>query len=273
MSSNSRPFPVKSDSLGNTIPIQIGELPGIVAENLGLATWGAAVVLADVLHRWTPEIKKTITNDPELQTQALSNTIAILELGAGTGLAGLTASALWSLPAVLTDLEPVIPGIQHNITLNPSLPCHAGALDWTSPSTLNLSSPSSSSPTTVSSSQTKASLILAADTCYTSSHPLLITSTVSHWLAPSPHSRAIFCYPLRTSYIEHARNLWSEMQAAGFVCIEEGREEARELWGEIGPIPYEWSTWGWREFHQDAVRREEEERRAIEEGGGGWLAM
>jgi len=108
----------------NTVDIQIGELPGIVAENLGLATWGAAVVLADILYRWTEEIQTSIGQDYRKDHSSpldLSQHIPILELGAGTGLAGLTASALWNLPAVLTDLEPVIPGIAHNISLNPSL--------------------------------------------------------------------------------------------------------------------------------------------------------
>lgn len=282
-SAKSRPFAVKADPKGNTVDIQIGELPGIVAENLGLATWGAAVVLADILYRWTEEIQTSIGQDYRKDHSSpvdLSQHISILELGAGTGLAGLTASALWNLPAVLTDLEPVIPGIAHNISLNPSLQAFSGTLDWTQPSTLVTTTTTTDhqhqhQPTIISSSHsssssTKASIILAADTCYTSSHPHLITSTVKTWLQRHKSARAIFCYPLRMSYLDHARNLWSEMERQGFVAIEEGREEARELWGEIAPVPYEWSVWGWRDFHPEAVAKEEAER---DKGEVGWLAM
>ncbi|CAK1364383.1 unnamed protein product [Cercospora beticola] len=270
MSSNTRPFQVKSDSQGNTVDVQIGELPGIVAENLGLATWGAAVVLADVLYRWTEDIKRMSTEVDDLKINDISKHIPVLELGAGTGLAGLTASALWNLPAILTDLSPVVPGIAHNISLNPSLEAYAGTLDWTSPSTLNITSSSpGDDPMTLSCEATKTSILLAADTIYTSAHAQLIPSTTLHWLARTPYARAIFCYPLRSSYIEHARDLWKEMQASGFVCVEEGREQAKELWGEIAPVPYEWCVWGWREFHPEAVAREEAEK----VDGEGWLAM
>ena len=262
--SNSRPFPVKADEQGNTIDIQVGELPGIVAENLGLATWGAAVVLADILYRWTEEIQTSIGQDEETTSTDLSKHIPILELGAGTGLAGLTASALWNLPAVLTDLEPVIPGIAHNISLNPHLKTYAGTLDWTEPSTLYIPHHQP-----ILASTSKASIIVAADTCYTSSHPHLITSTVKTWLASTKEAKAIFCYPLRMSYIDHARNLWAVMEANGLVCTEEGREEAKELWGEIAPVPYEWSVWGWREYHPEAAAKADAEKAS----GSVWLAM
>ncbi|KAF2207056.1 hypothetical protein CERZMDRAFT_51876, partial [Cercospora zeae-maydis SCOH1-5] len=270
MSSNTRPFKVKSDAHGNTVDVQIGELPGIVAENLGLATWGAAVVLADVLYRWTEDIERLRMQIEDLKVIDIRQHIPILELGAGTGLAGLTASALWNMPAILTDLSPVVPGISHNISLNPSLEAWAGTLDWTSPSTLFIPpSCAENDALTLSCKTTKTSMLLAADTIYTSAHAQLIPSTTLHWLSRAAHARAIFCYPLRSSYIEHARDLWKEMQAAGFVCIEEGREEAKELWGEIAPVPYEWCVWGWREFHPEAVAREE----ADTVDGEGWLAM
>ncbi|KAM3417145.1 hypothetical protein BST61_g8720 [Cercospora zeina] len=269
MASSTRPFKVKSDAHGNTVDVQIGELPGIVADNLGLATWGAAVVLADVLHRWTGEMKRLRWEVEGLAANNIHQHIPVLELGAGTGLAGLTASALWDMPAILTDLSPVVPGISHNIRRNPALEAWAGTLDWTSPSTLFIPRCAENDALTLSCNTTKTSVLLAADTIYTSAHAQLIPSTTSRWLARAAHARAIFGYPLRSAYIEHARDLWKEMQAAGFVCVEQGREEAKELWGEIAPVPYEWCVWAWREFHPEAVASEE----ADNVDGEGWLAM
>lgn len=257
MSPSSRAFLVKSDAEGGRISIEVGELAGVVAENLGLATWGAAVVLADILYRWTVKVKETVKGD--------DTELPILELGAGTGLAGLTAAALWDLPAVLTDLEPVLPGIELNIELNPGLDVKAGTLDWTNPELLLLTGARQSVSAALT---TKATVILAADTCYSEDHPGLITSTVKTWLAKRKDAKAFFCYPLRMSYIDHARNLWQKLEEAGLVCLDEGREEAnpKELWGEIAPVPYEWSVWCWREFWPDVP---------LQATGcqGEWLAM
>lgn len=256
--SPSRSFRVKADADGNTIDINISELAGISAENLGLATWGASVVLAGVLYRWkaepwTSEALDRNTEDP------LNEGVSILELGAGTGLAGLAAAALWHLPtAVLTDLPSIIPGIDLNVRLNKSLfgatAVFAGSLDWTKPEYLHVNNRDESIS---ASNSSKASIILAADTCYSADHPDLISSTVVTWLAREKESRAIFCYPLRMAYINHARNLWRMMDQRGFVCLEEGKESSDELWGEFEPAPYEWSVWGWKDFHPDAVKANE----------------
>ncbi|KXT17509.1 hypothetical protein AC579_3234 [Pseudocercospora musae] len=253
--SPSRSFEIKADPPDQKTSIQISELAGIKAENLGLATWGASVVLANILYRWKDA--EWITNVQESNSSI--GDIPILELGAGTGLSGLAASRLWSLPAILTDLPPIIPGIDLNISLNTnSTECLSGCLDWTAPTTLHVPSTN----TTFSAPACSASIILAADTCYTTSHPTLISNTVSHWLSRNRKSRAIFCYPLRMAYVEHARNLWEKMEGKGFVCLEEGKETSgHETYGEFErDVPYEWSVWGWEEFHEDAAARRDEEK-------------
>ena len=60
---------------------------------------------------------------------------SVLELGSGTGLAGLAAAAALRLPTVLTDLPEVLPALRRNIAANPSLAplVTAAALDWTQP--------------------------------------------------------------------------------------------------------------------------------------------
>lgn len=59
----------------------------------------------------------------------------ILELGSGTGLAGLAAAAALQLPTTLTDLPEALPALQLNIAANPGLAqlVAAAQLDWRDP--------------------------------------------------------------------------------------------------------------------------------------------
>ena len=60
---------------------------------------------------------------------------SILELGSGTGLAGLAAAAALQLPTLLSDLPEVLPALRRNIDANPDLEplVSAVALDWRAP--------------------------------------------------------------------------------------------------------------------------------------------
>jgi predicted nicotinamide N-methyase len=79
----------------------------------------------------------------------LDRTIRVIELGAGTGVAGIAAAALLrrndpddtgsGAAVLLTDVAAAVPGLKHTIELNShggvggaaTLPVRAGALDWT----------------------------------------------------------------------------------------------------------------------------------------------
>lgn len=76
----------------------------------GWAVWDAAATLALYLEAAAPQLQS------ELRPGA-----AILELGSGTGLAGLAAAAALRRPAVLTDLPDVLPALQRNVDANPQV--------------------------------------------------------------------------------------------------------------------------------------------------------
>ena len=64
------------------------------------------------------------------------------------------------------------------------------------------------------------------------------------------------------AYVHHARNLWERMEERGFVCLEEGKETSGEkTYGEFErDVPYEWSVWSWKEFHEEAAAKREEDK-------------
>ena len=235
---NSGSLAIKTKDKGSIISVQISE-PHVKSENLSLSTWGASFVLANHLHKIT-----------------VPAGVNILELGAGTGLVGLSAAAIWQASVVLTDLHAIVPSLEANISLNQKLleqtggKARAGSLDWTSPSEIVLSD----SLTISREPKNKPQVILAADTIYDEDHPELLCDNIVKWLAEGPDSRVIMCYPLRMAYIDHVRDFWERMDAAGLECCEEGKEEADEIWNEVAHTPFEWCIWRWKSRRMDAPK-------------------
>lgn len=186
-------FNVKTDRRGSTVPVHISEQAGARAENLSLSTWGASFVLANVLHELAVSLPKG--------NEAPASGTHVLELGAGTGLVGLTAAMLWKMPTLLTDLSPLLPALAGNVLLNKALLARqsvsCASLDWSKPDQIQLFDSKQSDTRIVSPRQMKAHVILAADTIYSEEHPELLTKTILTWLAPHPDARVIVCYPLR----------------------------------------------------------------------------
>lgn len=231
-------FDIKADSAGNTVKVHISEPDGVSSENLSLSTWGASFILANHLHKISLPSPKS--SGRQLRT---------LELGAGTALVGLSAAVVWKADVTLTDLPAIVPGLEANISLNSAViqqngcQVQAGSLDWTSPNRIVTSKGNDISAEAESN---KFQLILAADTIYDEDHPELLTNTIVTWLAHSPDSRAVMCYPLRMAYINHIRDFWERMEAAGLECCEEGKEIGEEEWNEVANTPYEWCVWQWK---------------------------
>ena len=238
-------FQILTERSNLTLPIQIAA-PEIKAENLPLSTWTASVVLAGQLHKFKFSLPVSTAEDD-------SSTIPVLELGAGTGLVGLSAACLWKTTTILTDLEPIVPGLAANIVLNKdtmskfggSAAC--GSLDWSRPEFLNLSSTESPHGVLVPSSR-KARVVLAADTIYDSDHPELLTDAIFEWMEKSTGARLCICYPLRVAYLDEIRELWQRLEDGGLESVTEGKEM------HVGDSPNgddealcEWSVWRWRD--------------------------
>ncbi|KAK5118830.1 hypothetical protein LTR62_000039 [Meristemomyces frigidus] len=233
-------FDVTINAANEKINLEIADPGNISADNLALATWGSSEILANVLHK---------LDKPDLSgCGTLSRTHHVLELGAGTGLVGMSAATVWHTHAHLTDLTPILPNILANIALNQALITkHSGSacvglLDWSDPtSPVYPFDPTRTQPFPAD----KARVILAADTIYSEEHPELLTGVLVAKLERSEKARYIMCYPLRVGYLDHIRDLWGRLQEAGLVCMKEGREVLGVEWEE--DTPYEWTVWRWGE--------------------------
>ena len=230
------------DGHGSSITVQITETSGLKAKSLSFATWGAAFVLSDLLHK--------ISMPPKDAESSNGERLDILELGAGTGLVGISAAALWKRNVLLTDLPSILPGLAANIEINHALlqvsgaSVSCGSLDWNSPSSIHITR---TDQIIQPQDSTKPSIILAADTLYDPDHAPSMANTIEIWLAPSPNSRAILCYPLRFAYIDCIREFWELMDANGFQCEQEGREMGQDEWNEVPGTQFEWCVWKWKD--------------------------
>ena len=179
------------------------------------------------------------------------------------GLCGLAAALVWGASVVLTDLGPIVPGLEVNATLNHGelLRRHGaevvcGMLDWTKPDEIRLGRDGFSTVgggaagedvrVGVLSPRTHpVDVILAADTVYAEEHPELLTRTILTWLKAGPGSRVLITYPARIAYLDQIRDLWERLEGCGLAAVEDGKvSDASEDWDE--EAYYEWSVWKWR---------------------------
>lgn len=231
-----RSFQIAANTPTGSIDVQITE-PNLTAENLPLETWASSWVMASQLHKLQIRLPPT----------GSTKSIPILELGAGTGLVGITAAHEWKAPVVLTDLAPIVPGLAANIALNKDLLAEAqasagcGTLDWNACSVLTLES-GETLPSTH-----KADIILAADTVYSEEHPELLERVVVEWLAHTADARFIITYAMRVAYLDEIRGVWERLEAAGLVAVEEGQERAGEGMFDDECL-CEWSVWKWKDI-------------------------
>lgn len=97
------------------LPLKIAQHPD-GRDGHASTVWDAALVMCAFL-------------ESDMGRRLISGAL-IVELGSGTGICAIAASILGST-CVATDLEPCIPALRHNISLNPqATSCTAEGLDW-----------------------------------------------------------------------------------------------------------------------------------------------
>jgi hypothetical protein len=222
--------------------------PSLTADNLGMKTWVSSYLLSRRLHNLLespPQLVPTASTDPS--TSKTETPLRALELGAGTGLVGLSFAALQGKSATvhLTDLPEIVPNLAHNAALNVELLSRTGAtvttgvLDW------------SVTPSPLPSAEERFDVILAADPLYSPSHPKLLVDTIAPWLSRGRDARVVTEMPLRDAYLPQVQEFRRRMGELGLAVVEEGEEVGYDDWesadGGALAVKCWWSIWGWTE--------------------------
>jgi predicted nicotinamide N-methyase len=129
-----------------------------LGDGLGGRVWGAAPLLCSAL--------------AALPHDALSRFASVLEIGAGTGLCGLAASALGAADVALTDCEAtLLAALQENAALNASSgSVRVHLLDWNAP--LAEGRASDTAPATVLPPAERFDLVIGSDVLCAPQRPL-----------------------------------------------------------------------------------------------------
>ncbi|KAJ3170336.1 hypothetical protein HDU88_008963 [Geranomyces variabilis] len=186
---------------------------------LGFQTWGSGVVLARLLDSGA-------VPRPPANSQ-------ILELGSGTGLAGLVCARLIRQSCshiTLTDFQPaVLTNLLHNTTTNDLTPSASVCkLDWTEgilhppwPASSNSNSVSDNS--NVNPTHQRFHTILASDCAYDTLHAAHLPGIVDAYLAREPDARAYFVLPERPRFEAELEAFLTAMRRdAGIVEVADG---------------------------------------------------
>jgi hypothetical protein len=118
--------------------------PPLIGDNLGLKTWGTSYVIAGNLEAFGINYLDHLFEKSDIRTtgaikRAILPSTKVLELGAGTGLVGIAAGAIWGADVLLTDLQDIAGNLLFNIERNTSTVVDLGGrlcgsvLDWREP--------------------------------------------------------------------------------------------------------------------------------------------
>lgn len=225
--------------------------PSLTGDNLGLKTWASSYLLSKRLARLSAygPLSRHSESSPQLNSDRLIRRASVLELGAGTGLVGISAAAVWGVHVHLTDLPPIVPNLSFNITANAAvISAHGGAatsgvLDW------------SVLPSEEVHPSKKYAIILAADPLYSPEHPRLLVQTITRCLSTQADARVIVELPLREAYMPEINDLYTRMAEAGLRVLEQGDEVGYDDWGGgagssgLKEVKCWWGIWVWTETY------------------------
>ena len=220
------PAMTRSFVVTTNVTVKLHE-PSLTEDNLGLKTWASSLLLSKQLSSLAEHLPET--------------KVRVLELGAGTGLVGISAACIFHTSVVLTDLPEIVPNLQHNLDINRDLVAQNGgstsamALDWAD---------ASCAPST---EDEKFAIVIAADPIYSPEHPKLLVDTISRWLSEGGRSRVVIELPRRPHYTDDRAELECLLIQAGLANVANGVETGFDDWldesGDQAQVDCEYSVW------------------------------
>ncbi|CAK7215521.1 Protein-lysine N-methyltransferase rrg1 [Sporothrix curviconia] len=266
------PLPIDGEDEGGgggQIDLIIKE-PALVGDSLGFKTWGTSYAMARML--------PALAHTPGLRhlQPLLRQGLPVLELGAGTGLLGLAAAALWRADVVLSDLATIVPNLAANVERNSKIiqarggRARAGVLQWGARRSENDAEAGVVVvDTELFPEDHQFPLVLVADPIYDEEHPALLASAIDAQLAlevkgsdgdgerndrGTVSPRAVVMVPLRDRQTEKMAAMFvSEMAERSLVPADEGEIAGQDSdWGNGsggGTVACEF-TCSWWVFHR-----------------------
>lgn len=190
---------------GSELSVRLKE-PALTADNLGLKTWGSSLILSEKLIHSPQYLKKPI-----------------LELGAGTGLVGITCGLLDQQGQLegegiyVTDLPEIVGNLKDNVELNGlSGVVEVACLDWREPQGFN---------------HAEFRTVIFSDPIYSSEHPQLVIDMTHRFLAKSWDSRLLIEIPVREHFELERQELWKKIEAAGLKLVDSDQKEGLDDFG------------------------------------------
>ncbi|KAI9716846.1 MAG: hypothetical protein M1828_007507 [Chrysothrix sp. TS-e1954] len=218
--------------------------PTLTGDMLGLKTWGSSFALAKQLHLMR------LGNEMKLARHRESP--EVLELGSGTGLAGLAAACIWQTEVMLTDLGCIVGNLARNIEANQQVllanggNAYCGRLDWEHADVLHAEEDNAAACKWRDLQPPKpgdVTVVIASDPVYMPEHPRLLVEAIVTWLCKAMHAIVIIAYPLRPQYAAQIEDLRSLLREKALVVQEEGVVSGRDDWKD--QVDHSWSVWGW----------------------------
>jgi predicted nicotinamide N-methyase len=168
--------------------------PALTSDSLGLKTWGSSLVLSQLI---VDEHERLIFGP-------------VLELGAGTGLVGITIGLL-GYSVTLTDLPEILPNLEKNVSLNGlenNVDCHV--LDWTDPSSF-----------VSEKGEVRYNTIVVADPIYSPDHPRWVVNMMLKFLERSSDAKVLLQIPIRKMFEGERELLWKLLEKENLEIIDD----------------------------------------------------
>lgn len=239
-----RTFVVPVTPATDAVSITLHE-PSLTADDLGHKTWLASFLLAKrlptLLSHHPRSMRKAKSFNDSSAAGIGGSAIRAIELGAGTGLVGLAAAALFDIHVHLTDLPAIVPNLLANVANNPKGNTSVGELDW--------------SDLKDEGEHQQYELVLTADPLYSPQHPAWLVAAIKQVLKRDSRARVLIELPLREAYIPEVEEFKERMKGLGLSIKCEGLESGFDDWESAHERNVRtevwcwWAVWRWMELH------------------------